>query len=319
MVHLQEHRTEEQVMAPKDSPKPQPADATASQEEPAESREPSAGLQKAVSPEQGAQSGQKIKDPGSKRADGIPNVLSAIAGIVGVCSAVSLLLSVIYDWGFFRALDLELRTLPTGLSDHVRAAINWVPATAVSAILAVVTFLLPQRLDRGKSEEVVVKHSRAPRVDRFAYDSWKIMFWVSMLGGPLSYLLFGARYLWLLAVGAMCIWLVFSYWLIKEPPLSRFEFLPLFMGIVLIPAVALLIYFFGSLEGHRAQALPCAHSILIVGHPMPVPVTVLRSIDKGVLVLTPDKKEVQFLPWASVTSIKMHIEPEFHGWLDDWL
>ena len=292
-------------MALQDPPNPMVAD------EVSQKRNTSAMPQQARSPEPREQPIPTIEDhPSIKPKDDRFSWLSTVGTAVALGSAVSLILSVIYDWGFFRALDVELPTLPTNLSDHARAAINTVPPTALFAVLGAIYILLIKR-----SEKRVAKQPRFPRLRRFGNDGWMIPVWISTFVGPLLYMLFGAKFLGLLAIGAPCMWLIFAHWLIREPPLSNFRPLPLFICIAWLPAAALIIYFRGTMEGHAARELTSTHSISVVAHSTPLTATILRSIDKGILVLSPDKKEVQFLPWASVTAIKMPIRPEFQGWL----
>jgi hypothetical protein len=292
-------------MALQDPPKPVFAD------EVSQKRNTSALPLQARSPETMGQPIPAIEEhPRIMAKDDRFSWLSTVGTTVALGSALSFVLSVIYDWGFFRALDVELPTLPTNLSDHARAAINSVPSTALFAVLAAIYILLLKR-----SEKKVVKQPRFPRLRRFGNNGWVIPIWILTVAGPLLYLLFGARFLGLLAIGAPCLWLIFAHWLIGEPPLSNFRPLPLFICVAWLPAAALIVYSRGSMEGHAARELPSGHSISVVAHSTPLTATILRSIDKGILVLSSDKKEIQFLPWASVTAIKMPIRPEFQGWL----
>ena len=50
-----------------------------------------------------------------------------------VATAVLLVLSVVYDYFFLRALSLNFSELPTTITDHVRSAIVWLPGIVIAS------------------------------------------------------------------------------------------------------------------------------------------------------------------------------------------
>lgn len=61
-----------------------------------------------------------------------------VGALVGACTAIALVLSVCYDLGFFKAVGLDFRQVPTSIADHVRTGIIWGPGLAAGFVLAFV-------------------------------------------------------------------------------------------------------------------------------------------------------------------------------------
>jgi len=89
------------------------------------------------------------------------HTLEVAGNIIGLAATACLFLSVLYDWGFFYALDISFRQAPTTITDHVRSAIVWLPETFVITVLFVTfspwpAFQLPHRVQvptEGKNVE----------------------------------------------------------------------------------------------------------------------------------------------------------------------
>jgi hypothetical protein len=82
-----------------------------------------------------------------------PSLRVELPVLTGLTTAAALVMSVIYDHGFFRALNLGLASVPTTISDHVRSAIVWAPtflvAIFLSGVLALPFFAFLSRVPPG--------------------------------------------------------------------------------------------------------------------------------------------------------------------------
>jgi len=238
--------------------------------------------------------------------------LKAAGAVVGIASAASFALTAVYDWGFFGALGLKLSVVPTTLSDHLRGALNWMPATLVSMISAVVVYLIQLRLDRGQSEEQVIAKSRTPRLARFGYKSYWLIAVMLVVAGPLYYLKYGDSFYWMFGGTAFVIWLLFASWLIAQLPLAKLNRIAK-ITILMLPAILILIYFKGRGDSLALRYASESTKVQLAGQTAPVPVTVIRTIDKGLLVFMKGGTEVHFIPWAQVAGFVNEMKPTFEG------
>jgi hypothetical protein len=229
--------------------------------------------------------------------------LKAAGALVGVASAASFVVTVVYDWGFFGALGLKLSMVPTNLSDHLRSALNWMPAAIFAMGMGVLLALIWRRLVRGKSKEEVIAESKFPM----------IIVGVAGVGGPLVYLAFGDRFLGLLLFGAISLWLLIAFWLVPKPPLDKLNLLSVIVTLFILVPFVIWAFITGRLDGLALRNVPESTHVLIVGETKPIPVTVVRTIDKGLLVLMKGGTELRFLPWAQVVRVVDKTKPPFDG------
>jgi hypothetical protein len=274
-------------MAPSERPHSHPSDFEPPHL-PAQSGKQGTGGQEKALPRPNGDAVRKLDELSGQTTD-IPKLLSGIATIAGLGGALSLALSVVYDWGFFRALDLRLTTLPSNLSDHVRTAINWLPGAVVAAAIAALESLLLIRRDHRTTET----RSRAVRRHATAYNRLKAVTAVATVGAVAGYTLLGDTFFVPLMCTLPSAWLLFAHWLVGAQPFLNFSRIPLFVTIVWSPAVALFIFFYGCMAGQQARLLPSNQVVSIVGRPLPVTVTILRSLDS-----TSSLRPV-FGPWAT--------------------
>lgn len=82
--------------------------------------------------------------------------------ILGILSAVTLSLSVFYDFSFLSALGLDFIEVQTTLSDHLRSAVVWIPPVLVAIAFVMLVELVTRRIEGFKSEEEIVSASKNP-------------------------------------------------------------------------------------------------------------------------------------------------------------
>ncbi len=67
--------------------------------------------------------------------------------LIAISVAVCFCISIIFDYGFYYALDISLQELPTNINDHIKSSLMWLPMTLVPAI--VLTFSEINSIKRG--------------------------------------------------------------------------------------------------------------------------------------------------------------------------
>ena len=90
-------------------------------------------------------------------------LLITTAKASGVLAACALILSIIYDWGFFFALNIGFIDIPTSIGDHIRSALIWLPKTLFSFFIVFAIEFINQRIERGLTEEEIILSSKKPK------------------------------------------------------------------------------------------------------------------------------------------------------------
>lgn len=70
-------------------------------------------------------------------------------------SAISLTLSVTYDWGYLLELGLTFQVVSTSISDHARSAVIWLPAMAATSFFGVVFWWWLETTERKKEPQAL--------------------------------------------------------------------------------------------------------------------------------------------------------------------
>jgi len=77
--------------------------------------------------------------------------LAAVPSLVTLCGTLSLVASVIYDWGYLLALGTGFAVVPTSLVDHARSALLWLPPSGLGLAIGLVMELATRRIEGGKN------------------------------------------------------------------------------------------------------------------------------------------------------------------------
>jgi hypothetical protein len=92
-------------------------------------------------------------------ASGLPDIAERLGKGIGLLSAAALVLSVFYDYNFLLALGLQFSEIPTGIADHLRSAIVWLPGWApVLALFALLELLTRRMLGFNPAAERTRRH-----------------------------------------------------------------------------------------------------------------------------------------------------------------
>ena len=225
------------------------------------------------------------------------------AKAVALGASLSLVASLIYDWGFFSALDLTFLEVPSTLSDHVRSALIWFPRIAASIGAIAVFEILTKRIEQGMTEEEIVQSSSNPKLIRKLRDGplW-FMGYASALVVA-GYLLIGAPFLQMLPLSLCVLWFLFSMWaqshhriISRRPSLVR-------VAVHFLPPILIWLYFAGYTEAARLYGTDAPKSKLATNAVASESVTLLRYLERGVLVKDATNV-VSFHPWSEIKKIE---------------
>lgn len=143
--------------------------------------------------------------------------LDLIAKLVGLAASISLAASLIFDWGFYSALNLSFLEVPSGLSDHARSALIWFPKVVTAFGGLFVFEMLTRRIEQGMTEEEIVRSSSNPqRTKRLRDGPYRMIAYISVFI-VIAYVLLGDIFLGGLPIGLIVSWFIFSGWAQSHP------------------------------------------------------------------------------------------------------
>ena len=216
----------------------------------------------------------------------------------GTIASLSMIVSVVYDWGFFTALGISFADTPTTLSDHIQSWLVWLPIVAPSAAFVLGIELLTRRIERGMTEDEIIASSSSPdRVRRFRNGPYYL---IAAMGPILLILwvLFGEIFFFGLWFGLSICWFIFTGWVFNHPTV-RYRHSDLFRWTVhWLPPVMILVFYLGSMSVERDFSLG-EYKINVRGISSTKKVEILRSFERWVLV----REEHNAIAWIPLEDI----------------
>ena len=241
--------------------------------------------------------------------------LTALTAVVG---SLTLVLSVIYDWGFLSALGISIADAPTSLADHLGSWLEWAPRYAILMALVVLHRLIRVRavfeiMPAAVSSSLPTKLRWTKRKRRASIPVAVAMFilWLLIGGSPA-----------LLAISAIILWMILVDWITDHPQLTPPRSVLFLVRIA--PVLVLLFFTFGywSLDRVDRRTMPKAYvqirSADVAGSPWSERY-VLRSFANWLLVQDHGRTQVDWVRMEQVDRIEVHPEVRFPGLLCDVL
>lgn len=233
--------------------------------------------------------------------------LEQIGKITAVIASFGVIVSVSYDWGFLSALGLGFADAPTSLSDHVRSWLVWLPTVVIAVIVILFLELFNRRVEKGLSEEEILRRSRNPEWLRRMRRSPRVA--IGILGITIVglWLLFGERFSPGLVLGLIVCWFLFTRWVFGHPTVrdrysEEFRFL-----VDWVPPIMIFFYFLGFAAANtkigHAGPLGVLHVKSSAGTLDKLQVGVVRSYESWILVKD-EKKRVVWIRSNEITQIE---------------
>lgn len=230
--------------------------------------------------------------------------LDLTAKLVGLAASISVAASLIFDWGFFFALNLSFLEVPSGLSDHVRSALIWFPKVVTAFGGYFVFEMLTRRIEQGMREEEIIKSSSDPeRTARLRDGPYKLIAYSSAFL-VVAYVLVGDIFLGMLPFSLIVLWFIFSGWAQSHPRII--ERRPRYLRLVahFLPPIAIWLFFAGYSDAVRMfQSTAPSSQITLTNATSPEPATLLRQLDRGILIKEPDNT-ISFRPWSEIRKVE---------------
>ena len=186
----------------------------------------------------------------------IGQIVQNIASVSGVVASVSILMSFVYDWGFFYALGISFNEAPTTISDHVQSWLLWLPKVIIAVIGFSAYEMLTRRIERGMTEEEIVESSRNPSQTRRMRNRPYV--WMMYLGPFLvvMWVLLGENYATFpaLFMGGCLTWFWVASWIFRHPRVNARHSNLLFLSFYFIPPLILIVFSWGYLSAGNSES-----------------------------------------------------------------
>jgi len=233
----------------------------------------------------------------------IPSVVETATKVFALGATTSLLASLVYDWGFFSALSLSFLEIPSSLSDHVRSALLWFPKVFASFGAIVVFEMLTRRIEKGMTEDEIVRTSPNPeRTRKLRAGPLRMMTYMSVFAVA-GYILAGSVFLHALPLALCVIWFTFSVWAQSAPLILARRPVAFRLAAHFVPPVIIWLYFAGYTEAVRLYETSAQPAKLTNTSSTNETVTLLRLLDKGALVKEASGA-IAFRPWSEIKHLE---------------
>lgn len=230
--------------------------------------------------------------------------LDLIAKIAGLAASISLALSVIFDWGFYSALNLSFLEVPSGFSDHVRSALIWFPKIVTAFGGLFIFEMLTRRVEQGLTEEEIIQSSSDPqRTKRLRDGPYKMGAYIAVFV-VIAYVLLGDIFLGALPFGLIVSWFIFSAWAQSHPRIVERRPMHFRVAAHFLPPIAIWLFFSGYGDAVRMfhDTTPDL-KLTTASATSSEPVTLLRQMDRGLLVKEANNT-VSFRPWSEIKKVE---------------
>jgi hypothetical protein len=236
-----------------------------------------------------------------------------VADLLGLGSAGSFLLTIIYLHGYSRTLGVDLFHY-FSLNDYFRLAIEWLPPTIVIGIIGTLMNAFFTRVERGATEKEIVERSPTPRFTKYFRRIGNMAPSVVLVFAALLNTIWPAvppmppeRLYELWGVAGAVLWISLLAWYTKVPKLIQNWTRSWYFFVKYFPALAIFIFCFGLSAGktgmHPFTRPTSDVQISTKGEITPVKGRILFLLDEYIVLRGQNSGGVVIVPRAEVTEI----------------
>ena len=147
----------------------------------------------------------------------IRNALGSAGALIAIAAPASIVISFVYDWGFFHTLGISFQEAPTTTIDHIRSWLVWFPRAIMIILGGIALKFCLRRFEKGLTDDEIVSHSPDPQATRNSRDRpYKITGFLGIFLFIL-WLIFGSIFSYFLVISVPIIWFIFSIWVFNSP------------------------------------------------------------------------------------------------------
>lgn len=245
--------------------------------------------------------------------------IGMVAEGIAITVAIGFVISVIYDWGYVYAIGIDLMSLPTTISDHLRTGVIWFPYLLAFVFVAFAVEFQFRRVEKGLTEQEIIESSKNPeKLKKFREGPWKLIKWTAPLA-VFNYILIGDILSSALPLMLSIVWMGFAEWCYTAPLIQLRRSWESHAAFTFLPIIFILAFFSGYNAAVDAAIREAEQvSITLSKKSLPFKGNLLREFERGILVLN-DSNNVTFIPWGQIEIIKsVETYKPFRGILCEW-
>lgn len=219
-------------------------------------------------------------------------------------SGGTLVLSVLYEWAYFKVAGFELMSLMT-ISDLFRLALVWLPASFLILLGLVMYQFLTQGIEKGLSKQEIAVGPAIPRVfSSFRRSATVFFIWIVGLGAFVNAVFSQEPSFGAIGICAVIFWGYVSN-KITDVPRIREQYGATGCAIIVMAPIVVIMcvaYGAGTAQSDLSEEATEYNVDLVEGKSLSR-VNILRSLEKGILIKTSMDSSLLFLPWPEVSSV----------------
>ena len=245
--------------------------------------------------------------------------IGMVAESIAIVVAIGFVISVIYDWGFVYAIDIDLMSLPTTISDHFRTGVIWFPYLLAFVFMYFAVEFQFQRVEKGLTEQEIIEGSKNPaKLKKFREGPWKLIKWTAPLA-VFNYILIGDIMSSALPLMLSILWMGFAEWCYSAPLIQLRRNWESQAAFTFLPIIFIIAFFSGyNAAVDASMREPKQVNVTFSQQHQPLNGNLLREFERGIFILS-DDGHVNFIPWEQIKRIKtVETYKPFRGILCEW-
>ncbi len=209
--------------------------------------------------------------------------------------------------------------MPTSIADHVRSGLLWLPPFLLGILSFVVWEMVTRRIEGGLTEDEIIGSSPNPKLTRiFRASPYLVFLGVGVLV-IIGYVLIGDPFFPGVPFALFIAWSAIAAWILSHPRIQQ-RHPPWQRWLAyLIPLFVLVTGSGGWMDAKidvQLRDRPTHQMRLADSDEGVIPVAVLRTFERGVLLKRFDPDTLTFVTWRSVLELSQERMPEsFDGLL----
>lgn len=179
--------------------------------------------------------------------------LSKLPIFISVFGALTLSLSIAYDYGYFMLFGVGFSEMPTTLSDHLRSSLNWIPNTLLVVFGVVALELFNRRIEQGMTEEEIIQTSPTPKFTAWFRDSPKYPIIALAVFAPFTLILNIDLPLQAWQFSLIIIWFLFHNFLFSHERVLERTSKEFYLFSRWVPAILIYVVFSGAVAANSIK------------------------------------------------------------------
>lgn len=228
-------------------------------------------------------------------------IIEHTASITGLIFIALIITIGFYEWAYYRALQVPIKTVSLSLDILLISAINWLPSLIVYGFIAFMYFLGFMWLQNGLSIQDCIKNPTNKKVTLYIYLKYFMLFWILAFLAFINLDVYAHEYLISFRNYAI-LWLLFLLIIFDVNVLKTRIPIKVQYVIAFLPIYMSFLFFYGYASAHNDLNTPHKVTIILKNHQHLENARLLRNYSDGVLYSI--NKSIRYLKKQELLEIK---------------